>query len=299
MSSSVMMQPFPEFPQIPRSQTLPEATLERKVFMLERCVERLENDFSQRLFDIEGQREQLKRQMDFIQEQNANILGEQIQLSTRIELVRRAVGEHARQHAATKEELDEIYEDMKIREKSISSYREAVMEATDYCSHVEKDAHNLRYEMRDVIFIVEGLAKDLKNIKETVSQIFLKNNKHAYLIGGTMERMDDLENALKRTSGALEGIRELKEKMERHMEKVETCESQVDSSDSDTGDYYTRYSDPDYHSDTDSDNYMAGLRAYIENVDSDDSIEPLAEQIKLPIAPSLSSDIYEQQFPSL
>ena len=296
------MQPFPEFPQLPRVpfHTLPEATLERRVFMLESYLSRLENDFSQRFFDLEGQSEQMKKQMDFIQEQNQNILGEQIQLSLRIELIRRTVGEHERKHAETKEELDEIYEDTKIREQSIASYREAVMEATDYCSHVEKDAHNLRYQMKDVDFIVEGLAKDLKNNEEAVSRIFLKNNKHAHLIGGTMERMDDLENALKRTSGALEGIRELKEKMERHMEKVETCESHVDSSDSDTGDYYTRYSDPDYHSDTDSDNsYMAGLDTYFENVDSDDSIESLAEQIKLPIAPSLSSDIYEQQFPSL
>ena len=298
MSSSVMMQPFPEFPQLPRSQTLPEATLERRVFMLERCIERLENDFSQRLFEVEGQSQQMKKQMDFIQEQNENILGNQMQLSTRVELVRRTAGEHERQHAATKEELDEIYEDMKIREQSIASYREAVVEVTEYCSHVEKDAHNLRYEMKDLNIVVDDISKKLADYQTAVNQCYFKNRGYDHLFRGVMERMDDIENGVKNIRNVcLESVRELKEKME-HMEKVETCESHVDSvCDSDTGDYMRVYSESVCDSDTD--NYMAGLDAYFENVDSGDSIESLAEQIKLPIAPSLSSDIYEEQFPSL
>lgn len=290
MSNSVMMQPFPEFPQIPRgSQTLPEATLERRVFMLGKYVERLENDFSQRFFDLEKQSGEMKKQIEFLQEQNQNILGNQIQLSARIELVRRTVGEHERQHAATKEELDEIYEDMKIREQSIASYREDIQEVTEYCSHVEKDAHGLRYEMKDLNVVVEDLTKDLKINKEAVDQIYLKNNKHAYLLGMAMERMDDLENALKRTNGALEG---------RELDHVES-ENELKSVEREVSNYENGLNLDDscgeYFQDSDSDcNYMAGLEAFFETDLKMETIEK-----KLPIAPSLSSDIYEKQFPSL
>ena len=274
MSNSVMMQPFPEFPQLPQvpSQTLPEITLERRVFMLGKYVERLENDFSQRFFDLEGQTERLKKQMDFIQEQNEYILSEQIQLSTRIELVRRTAGEHERKHAVTKEELDEIYEDMKIREQSVASYREAVVEVTEYCSHVEKDAHNLRYEMKDLNVVVEDLSKDLKINKEAVDQIYLKNNRHAYLLGIAMERMDDIENGVKNIRNAcLESVREAKEITQEPKEipLQEACFKN------------------DVYVDSDDDSMIESI------------LKNNVEYQELLIAPSLSSEIYERHFPSL
>lgn len=346
MSNSVMMQPFPKFPQLPivPSQTLPEATMERRVFILESYFSRMENDFSQRFFDLEGQTEQLKRQMNFIQDQNTNIIGEQIQLSSRIELLRRSVCEHSRQHAETKEELDEIYEDTKIRDErvtsltsslsdllslggdlcsrvekeSIVSLEEAMREVSDYCSHVEKDARILRYELRDMNVVVDDLSKKLEDHKRVVSQCYFKNKEYDHLFQMTTERMNDFENATKNIRNVcLESVRELKEKMEQKEQAKQTRVPNLYSKH--PGNPYGGESERNSECESE-DMYMAGLDAFFEETcrvsetytecgsDDDmfyDDAFPLANLLDigvtsaLPIAPSISSEIYETEFPIL
>lgn len=304
-----MMNPFPEFPQLPISKTLPELSLETKVNRLERFILRLENDFSQRFFDLEGQAEKMSEKVNLLQERQENIEKEQFELSkrmsnlsTRIEWLRVNVGENSRENAETKEEICEIHEDLKSRDQRLDSLRDTTEYVSDHCSHVEKESRTLKCELKDMNDKLEQLTKESKDHQMVVSQVYFKNRGYESMIQGAFERMDDFEKATRSIRNVCAtGIQEIKEKMDVFAAEVrfeldqrfKTWESEsVSETQSQIREIFTCEI-----SETGSQNCET-----VSETMSEISFQELEEQLEgshLPIAPSLSSDLYEKQFPSL
>jgi len=339
--SNLMMQSFPEFPSITRTPLPQEVSLERRVQTLEGFLTRLELGVSQKFFVMEGEIADLKEQLEVARQQNLALVDGQMRMDKRVEIIRRNVCEINRKQAELNGEIIEINEDAKVRDNAIDSFRKLSKELLENCRSIENGLQVVSIDVRETKqetkFMTENMTKKAKDDAMVLTQDYLKNKGYDNLFFGTMDRMNDLENAVKNVKCSIfTQIEQLDKKIEMNaslsnheirsfddsgISKNEAGEADEAGEAGEAGEDDEAWADwSNYYKEERAEEmkewfedhllnkeWAKDYKEWVEDLAQDDvwgvnyqaDIKQISEPNDLPIAPSLSDHIYSEQFPSL